>query len=240
MIITNIYFGIPITLKIFKNTILYSDLIKIVAYNGFQGGQKPILFIEEKNHTILIDLKKDSELLFKEFKTTTRNEIKRAVKIGVRTEITDNKNEFILFYNKFAKQLGLSIINFKDINKYNNSLLLVKASLDNEVLVMHAYLTDKSTRMATLLYSATNIETNTIERKTIGYANRLLHYKDLLLLQQLKFIKYNFGGISLDETNSKLKGIASFKKSFGGVIAPSINYYSPLYFLLLKLKKLMN
>ena len=101
MIITNIYFGIKITLKIFENTILYSDLIKIVAYNGFQGGQKPILFIEEKNHTILIDLKKDSELLFKEFKTTTRNEINRAIKIGVRTEITDNKNEFILFYNKF-------------------------------------------------------------------------------------------------------------------------------------------
>ena len=93
----------------------------------------------------------------------------------------------------------------------------------NDISIAHSYFIDTKTKTVLLRTSAScfrNKDKN--EQKLTGYLNRYLHYQEIIFFKQLGFVCLDLGGCGfLDEFINKspsLKGIISFKESFGGQI----------------------
>jgi glycosyltransferase involved in cell wall biosynthesis len=172
--------------------------------------------------TLFIDLTLNENDLFDNFAKNTKYEINRAVtKDNIIIDALDPKTKkevFYGFYNDFAKTKGRRPINQDEINLLikNNMLILRTASYNNEIIVIHSYITENN--RARLMHSASlfrNHEDN-LHRNLIGRANRLLHWEDIKYFKELKYLIYDFGGINLDPSNNETEAINKFKKGFGG------------------------
>ena len=69
-------------------------------------------------------------------------------------------------------------------------------------------------------------------KKISGFLNRYLHWHDIQYFKSKNFKIYDFGGLSLSQSNRKLQQIDKFKLSFGGTIIQEYNYMltsNPIY-----------
>ena len=60
---------------------------------------------------------------------------------------------------------------------------------------------------------------------------------DMKKFKNIGFEVYDWGGIAYGTENKSLQGINKFKESFGGQIIEQFNFYSPLYYIILKILK---
>jgi hypothetical protein len=100
-------------------------------------------------------------------------------------------------------------------------------TVSSEVLAMHCYITDLQTGRARLLTSALTIDTHH-DKKTLGRANRFLHDQDIEYFFKLGFKIYDLGGYAKDTNVEVLRGINSFKDSFGGELIEESTYRSKI------------
>jgi lipid II:glycine glycyltransferase (peptidoglycan interpeptide bridge formation enzyme) len=199
----------------------FTTLYKQSSYDKLVFGYKKELFL-----TKIINLQEDTDTIQKAFDKNTNYEIRRAIKDGVITSTEQNLDRFIFFYNQFSETKKLPKLNYNNLKHYNSNLLITKAIYNNDDVVMHSYVLDKSLKRARLLHSSSlyRNEDSTNVKATIGRANRLLHLTDIKYLKDLGFIEYDLGGYATNIENEAMLNINKFKDSFGGELKKENDY----------------
>ncbi|MEO8761004.1 MAG: hypothetical protein ABI388_06990 [Bacteroidia bacterium] len=202
--------------------------------NEKNAKQKPNVLFEQ---TSLIDLKKTEEELFSEINRTFKYHIKKAEKIGVIIDVNysptvEKCNEVIKEFSPFAKKKNIewNPKRIKAVQKINK-LVISEAFLHEEKIVTHVYLHDTNRIVLLHSYSQPNFKNENIK----GYANKLLHWQDIIIFKKFGLKTYDFGGINLQ----KHPGISAFKLSFGGNLIDGYSYIEvhPLLSSVIKLLK---
>ena len=86
------------------------------------------------------------------------------------------------------------------------------AFIGDKLLVYHTYILDE--KRVRLYQSASQFRTDeSITTKVIGFANRYLHYEDMLFFKRIGKEQYDWGGAGRTED---VESITKFKESFGG------------------------
>lgn len=218
-----------------ENVINKVDLLR---YKFIQDKNDSAYFLENL-FTILIDLSMNEDEIFSLFKKNTKYEINRAInkdniKCGILLDYgSDNIekiNEYINYYNDFAKSKKRSLIKIDDIQQFINmkNICIRYAKKDDEVLSMHAYvISDNIVRLhqsCSLFRNSNDIE----YKNMVARANRLLHWDDILFFKQKGILLYDLGGWYGGKTNEEQLLINKFKESFGGKIKQEYSYIIPV------------
>ena len=90
------------------------------------------------------------------------------------------------------------------------------------------------------MYSASVRFDESIDRKSVGFSNRYLHYAELIEYKKMGYEIYDFGGINEDESNKEQYNITLFKKGFGGEVKDEIHLYSFLAWIGIKLAVMLS
>lgn len=224
-----------VTFSILKiNKIWFGDAIKfslIREYKQAKFNLKQFGYHKSSFFTKLIDLREAQDVLKSPMSKTMKYKIRRAKREGVVFEIEKNNLTIVPFYNEFAKtNHKLTAIDAGYIRSINSNLVVTKAVIGNETLVMHAYIIDRKIGRVRLLFSASQprSETDVDKNAMTGRANRFLHFEDMLYFKAENFEVYDFGGYAKDTTDKALQGINRFKDGFGGVLIEEFDY-TPLW-----------
>jgi hypothetical protein len=177
-----------------------------------------------KFYTLLLNLQDHPNHLLANMSHTTRYEIRRAQREGLRHEFistptTTHAERFFEFYDSFARSKNLKPLVAREriLGLLSNGVLNLScvSAPDERVLVWHAYL--RSGRYACLLYSASLFRLETHSMATyISRANRFHHWSDILRFRDEGLAIYDFGGWYPGSRNQVLLRINRFKESFGG------------------------
>ena len=187
--------------------------------------------------TIHVDLRPDQDELLARMKRNTRYEIKRAgladnLSCEIISEIkSETLSEFCDFYDAFAERKSQAKLNRSWLARVaENGVLNLSRVRNNhrEVLVWHAY--HRTAARATLLYSASSLLATypAAVRSSIGRANRLLHWRDMLSFKNQGIATYDFGGWYEKKEDHARLSINKFKESFGGEIVKTYICERPL------------
>lgn len=214
----------------FDNQNNYST--KNTRYMFMNMYDKPTTERYDKRATLINDLSLSSDDLQSHFTKECLYEIRRASKEDFTHVILEgrinNKEiyEFMNYYMKFnvlkkfsnkrVSQVRKRILIFRN----NNCLLITKSVSGGIPLVHHVYVVDGT--VARLLYSISLHNQKDGNSRKIGFANRQLHYLDMMHFKEKGFSKYDWGGVSSD---IKMQGITKFKHEFGGQ-AQATYYYT--------------
>lgn len=221
-------------LSIYSDKVSLFDYFRLATYTAYRG-KRPFLFQQDKRRTSIVSLNQSLDDIFQHMKSNYRNEIRKAISLGVVVELEENFCEFINYYNVFASKRGLAPIDKANVIKYPE-YYITKAVYNSKPISYHAYIVDKDSGIVRLLYSASNRLDEDIDTKIIGYGNKYLHYKDFELFMKKGLVEYDFAGVCEDPQDKEKYGIGQFKKGFGGAIVDSISYNSPLMAISLYLK----
>ncbi len=230
------------TLRLFADHLSFSDLFRLVLYNGYRGDKAHIPFYYHvgKGHSAETDLTQSMDGLMKLMKSNVRNEIRRAEKEGVEFAFVESLDEFVPFYNAFCKNKGLAdCTSVSRMAKYGKNLILTKAMYQGKTLAMHANLIDEKSGVSLLIYSCSPRLEEGVDRRLIGWSNRYLHYKDLEYLKSLGLKIYDWSGVCTNPNNPE-HTIGEFKLSFGGRLIDSWSLSTPLFHLVSKLHPLIS
>lgn len=207
------------------------DICSIISFSEFRqceslNSKKG--FLRLPFYTSHINLMNDIKEIFASFDKNTKYEVNRAIRDGVQFEINKNQEDFINFYNEFAKNKNREKISKRDLELYASHLLITSATHENIALVMHSYVVDNDGKRVRLLHSASSFRSAflTSEKALIGRANRFLHYSDIVYLKNRGYCIYDFGGVDLGSTNTEATKISKFKFGFGGVVVTESNFIS--------------
>lgn len=219
--------------RFFAKELPVSDFFKSVTYTEYKGDKQKIPFWYKQIHanTGIQDLTKDLGQILQQFKSNTRNEVRRAEKEGCVFETSVDFDTFLPFYNNFAIEKGLPCITMGELSKYDK-IIITSAKHDGVVLAMHATLFSSSDKSATLMYSCSPRLEDGVDRKFIGWGNRFLHYKDFDFFKSLGAERYEWNGINMNPETPERYSIGQFKLGFGCEPVECINLQTPFFVLL--------
>lgn len=208
------------------------------GYNVFaytlEENVPPDALIEWTSH---IDLKKNENQLYNSVSSTFKLHINRAIRSEINTiitfsptirDITKISKEIRIFAKH--KNFAFSKRRLFSLQKTGN-ICISMANIKNINIVTHVFLFDE--RRIVLLHTFHNMK---FEKDRIrSYANKLLHWKDILEFKRRNFELFDWGGINPEN----LPGITQFKLSFGGKTEKCFSYIkvTPLLLLFFKLYK---
>lgn len=230
--------GLFYVLKVNAIRINMIDSFRLSQYSSFQG-RVPFGMIKELSTTLLVDLKHSENDLLQGCKSNTRNEIRRAIRENFFFEKVESIDEFVTYYNNFALDKGLDTIQNGDLDKYGDHLILFKSGKDEITMTMHASIVDFDIKKVSLLYSASIRLDDGIDRKSVGFSNRFLHFKEFLAFKEMGYETYDFSGVCLDPADNAKYQIGLFKQSFGGKIVTAVRLYSIPMAIIMKIKSLV-
>lgn len=223
-------------LKLNASKVDIIDFFRPSLYNFFQG--RPPFFMKKScGHTVYIDLTQTEEEILQGCKSNTRNEIRRAIRENFFFEKINDYQEFVDFYNEFAREKNIETISVSHLTKYGNNLLLYKSGLDGVTMTMHASFTDDDIKRVALLYSASVRLNDSIDKKNVGFSNRFLHYREFLEFKSLGYTSYDFNGVCINPEDHARYSIGLFKQGFGGVEGNIVQLYSYPFVLVSFVKK---
>lgn len=185
--------------------------------------------------TLTIELTQDLETIWQNMsKSSCRYAINKAKKDGVVVAITAQGNGgFWKMDNAFRISKGIKE-HYTSIDKLKTNAVLLLALSDNkELLSGQLYIYDDKIIRLTF-GSSKRLQVSKETATLIGNANRLLVWKSIEWAKNAGIKTFDFGGYS-PETHPT---IASFKKSFGGVVTPYYTY-TKIYSKLLKSLRVM-
>ncbi len=206
------------------------------SYNVFSVAKKITdtnVQLLQKYSTCIIDLSKKEEGLFLDIQPRYRSYIRSAEKekficthsIKVRG---DELKHLCNSFNKFAELKKIKPIRYSWLKSLNHTqnICLTKMKLDQTDIITHIYIFDNDT----IILSQTFHNIDFKDERIRSNANKLLHWKDILLFKTMGFKYYDFGGINPE----KLPGISKFKINFGGEVKEYYRYIkTPSFFFFL-------
>jgi hypothetical protein len=171
-------------------------------------------------HSLRTDLTAPPDTILATFDETCRRHVRRAARQdGLQHEVFDAGalDEFIAFYDEFARQKGLWLADRHWLGRAAaaRQLALSCVSRDGERLVWHAHL--RAGHTVQLAHSASLYRSLSSERRSlVARANRWLHWRDMLDFKAAGARCYDWGGMFEDESTPERAGINHFKRTFGG------------------------
>lgn len=244
MLITQKSHGIPIRKHYFSTVAPgWRDYLLPSAWLDSYINKKPVLFHQERRHTLLTDLSVDEARIFQNFPKDTRNQIRRCEReqhftLSLHTPL----EQFIPLYNHFAQERRLSPFSYEDAaNIGHDNYRIFSVDHEGQPIICHLYLLSAATGVINLLISAATSKYNhdTEMRKIMGHANRCLHWQGMRHFKTAGFHTYDWGGYVLNTDDPTMQGINRFKRTFQGTLTPIYNYYSPAYTLIEKVRKII-
>lgn len=184
--------------------------------------------IKQLFHTLTVDILQAEESILAGCTPNCRNEIRKGKKMGLDFHagpIKQTDGDFIHHFLS-TKKLG----RFNRAYLVDPQAVICMASLNGVRLATHMYFVSSSVGRARLVYSAVadpvslTCQTEVPTQRLIGIANRFLHFSAMLYFKMQGLKVYDFGGIGLEESDLKIKGINEFKRSFGGSLVTEYNY----------------
>lgn len=200
----------------------------LTMYPQFLGEEPPPGWKVEPFVTVLNPLDADRDGLLARMKKGTAYEIRRAEeKDGVRFLEDLPPDDFLRFYNGFARRKGLGVLGPAHLGSLGDHGWTSGVHLGTVLVAVHAYVLDPEEGRARLLYSA-QAQEGAVDRAALGRANRWLHLRDMLALQARGFWLYDWGGITEPGSDPEREGITQFKLGFGGEVSREWTCYSPV------------
>lgn len=191
----------------------------------YQEAEKPIGNKLQKFETLLSDLREEEEAILSHYSKNCRYEVRRAPKEGVvcaakcGKEITEQ--DIIAFTDFFEQFWASKGVSYREKEKCRammrqyaaaGAMAVTTASIGDKLLVYHTYILDG--RRVRLYQSASMFRTDeSITTKIVGFANRYLHYQDMLFFKKMGKEQYDWGGAG---ESGDVESITKFKESFGG------------------------
>jgi len=200
-----------------------------------QYSQLPDGAIGKPFSTLTINLLLTEEQLLKGLDRDTKYEVRRATKDLIECVLETGSNDeiclaFHSFYEQFAIAKGLDSLPLAPLlaRSRSNTLRFSRAVLEGTTLVWHVYAMGPNT--ACLLHSASLFRQmdDSKSRATIGRANRLLHWRDIMAFKAEGNSVYDLGGWYAGQDNPDLLRINQFKEGFGGQRTDQVNAALPL------------
>lgn len=192
---------------------------------------------ELKEFTTVLDLTQNENELFNSINTTFKYHIRKAQNKNFQFTSISNPSiaeceELIHLFKLFALEKKIIPMNKRKIFalRKSNNIVITKIKEKNIDIATHVYLHDNERIHLMNTFHNLNYSNNQIR----GYANKYLHWKDILLFKEMDFKVYDFGGINLET----VPGISQFKLSYGGKIeeansfirvSPSIKWLFKLF-----------
>lgn len=193
----------------------------------------------EKITTLIIDLKQDLEIIWKNMsKSSCRYEVRRAEREGIKIIIDQRFEDFIKMYKLFTKTKKIKKSNFtvQFMKKYG---VLFIAELNGKIMGGQFYLRDKS-NMRLLLAPSKRLNVDGKDSILVGSGNRLIIWEAIKYAKEKGIKEFDFGGYYHGKDNRQFSSVSEFKKSFGGEIVDHYIYqkdYSEIYKFLSALKQ---
>lgn len=189
----------------------------------------------EEFHSLYCDLTASPQELLASFKANTRNEIRRGEKEDFRCEFDIEVECIKTLHVKMAEEKGMDYTSvIREYNSLKPYLFVTCVKRGANILVAHSFLIAKDKKLVMLKSSASSFRSlEKEEQKHIGFANRYLHYQEMLYFKEKGFLIYDFGGyaVNIDENDPKY-AINKFKESFCGKKIIYYNYKSFSYIII--------
>ena len=203
-----------------------------VAFARTDIDRRPCIVSHTLGLTLLIELQRPLEAIYKDLIENARIRIHKAEKLGSRLVVRRYKGgpdedrlleQFVDLYNAFArdKPLDASPISFAEEYSYFPSADLVMAYLDNQPICGHLNLLDPDTGIVRMHHSASRRLHEPAIARLAGIANVYLHWYELKTYREEGLSAYDFG--SLGQVDDSV-GVNRFKMQFGGTIVREHNY----------------
>lgn len=198
----------------------------------YMEAKKPLFAQTTEFQTLVSSLTEDDEKILSHFSKNCRYEVRRAPREGVECvyrigkEITEEDIiAFTDFFEEFWASKGVRNIGKEkcrtEIRQYADAgaFAIAAATIGGKVLVYHTYIVDGD--CVRLYQSASQFRADeTISSNVVGFANRYLHYQDMLWFKSQGKKEYDWGGAG---TGEEVESITKFKESFGG---EHVTYYN--------------
>lgn len=189
------------------------------------------VFNSKLQYTLITDLTKDEDEIYKAIRKNFRYEIRRVERENVRLESYTSEEmkannellgEFEKIYNLMYESKGMhDKFNMDLVKSYmdNEAIVFTVAYYNDEPLVFHSYI--KSDEDVRFFYSASPFRTEKEVATMIGMMNKALHWYDIKMFKNMGIRTYDWGGIANPENPN---GIDSFKMGFAGKCIEYNNY----------------
>ncbi|PLJ76873.1 MAG: hypothetical protein B7L53_09405 [Thermofilum sp. NZ13] len=170
-------------------------------------------------HVLSIDLTVGLDRIWNDIARQTREEIKKAERIGIEIHINKHFDEFYEINKKFAlkKNLKNLILPIDFMRRYGT---LFTAVYNNKVLGGVLFFEDERV-MELKLMASLRLETSKDEAKIISHAMRLLIWRAIQYAYYKGLSEFSLEGVDPSNLDS---GIGFFKTRFGGTVVTRYNY----------------
>ena len=189
--------------------------------------ERYVEYVEGEEHTLLCDLSKSEEQLFKQMSASTRTVIRRAetndslVFKAYSPQDLSRSNDILLefadFYDGFARSRGRPPLRRDDLLAQARAglLWLTTAQKDGEALVLRCYHAARG--RARLWFTCSHFRQQESDRRNlIGRAHRWLIWQDMRKFRSNAFTTYDLGSWYAGTADKALLNINRFKEGFGG------------------------
>lgn len=213
----------------------FFDLIGLTTYLHVKDLNTKIYGVKLSAYTVENSLAESADTIFSKFHTTLKRHIKQVEKDNVTYYFENRFEEFVLFFNEFAKKRNIPLLNVSRLKEMKDNVAISFAEYENLKIAAHCYLVDKELGIVSLMHSATVRLDESFDKNLASRINKLLHFKDMLYFKASGFKIYDFGGFAHNTKDKGLAGINDFKLSFGGEKIQCKSYASYSYYLLKKI-----
>lgn len=221
-----------------------------------------IHFIQNKQYmkganifkTIIIDLTKEKEELFRNFSKSLRRAIRKIneideVEFFYNFYPTQNEiKEYVKYFSGFSKAKQIYSCDKPLLERLSKigclGIVGVREKETGKILVYNTYIQDGVRARGQYSVSMTYKYSHDKEkRKFIANANKALEWYAINLYKEKGYIEYDLGGVTLDANRPEMDGIDQYKMQFGGTLNEEYNYsygYSVKGKVTLLVKKIVN
>ncbi|RDU24779.1 peptidoglycan bridge formation glycyltransferase FemA/FemB family protein [Anaerosacchariphilus polymeriproducens] len=204
------------------------DIIQFFQNQQYYPGAKTF-------KTIIIDLLKNEDSLFKEFNKSLRRAIRRVeeqdrIDFFCYLEPSNEQiHEYVQYFNEFAEAKNIYTCDEPLLNSLAEigclRIVGARSKESGEVLVYNTFIQDKIRARgqfsASLSYKYSD---NKEKRNFIADANKALEWYTIKMYKNDGYKEYDLGGVTLDPDRPEMNGIDQYKMQFGGKVVEEYNY----------------
>jgi lipid II:glycine glycyltransferase (peptidoglycan interpeptide bridge formation enzyme) len=179
-------------------------------------------FTRSESTTLVIDITKDLEVIWKNMHVNVRNKINRAMRQNIIIKRNQNYDDFDKIQRSFREKKGIETAeNIEILKKYGT---LFVAEIEGDVLAGIFYLEDNNVIRG--WYGATKrLEVDKEKQKVISTANRLIDWEAIKYAKAKGIKVYDNGGYYTGKKKDPQKEkINQYKRGLGGKLVTNYIY----------------
>lgn len=181
-------------------------------------------FRRRTSPTLLVDLTRPVDALWSDLHAKScRAKVRKAEALDCRVLVGQDAGDAIGLVAAHISRLGYmrppSEERWRELQEAGEVFAVAH---EDRLLAAHLFLADE--RRARMLYSGTAPRSDRDVDRLAGWANRYLHWWEILHYRERGLRVYDLGGIDMNPS-SPLYSITEFKRSFGGSVVPEESVY---------------